>query len=79
MLPDQILETINRFRFGDIEFYGGFADVKIHFTWRAPDIAKVRVGHLAGTVYDAAHDGNFHALEVHGRGFDSRRRGLEIE
>ena len=61
---DQILEAIDGFRFGNVEFHRGLADVEIHLAGRAADVAEIGVGHFAGAVHDAAHDGDLHALEM---------------
>ena len=79
MLANQILESIDCFCFGNVEFHCGLADVKIHFAGRAADVAEIRIGHFAGTVYDASHDRDLYALQVQGGCFDFRRRGLQIE
>ena len=42
-------------------------------------LAEVGVGHLAGAVDDAAHDGDFYALEVDGGFLDAGGGALEIE
>ena len=79
MFADQIFETLDGFRFGDVEFHRRFADVEIHLARRAADVAEIGVGHFARAVHDAAHDGDLHAFEMRGGGFDSRGRGLQIE
>ena len=45
----------------------------------AANIAEIRIGHLAGAVHDAAHDGDLHALQVAGAGADALRSRLEVE
>ena len=60
VFADQIFESIDCFCFGDVEFHGRFADVKIHFARCAADVAKIRIGHFAGTVHDASHDRDLH-------------------
>ena len=62
-----------------LNFTGVLADVKIHFSRGAADVAEIRVRHLAGTIHDAAHDGDLHALEMRSGRFDFRGRRLEIE
>ena len=62
-----------------LNLIGGFADVEIDFAGRAADVAKIRVGHFAGAVDDAAHDGDFHAFEMLRARFDARGDGLQIE
>ena len=64
---------------GMLNFTACLADVEIDLARRAADVAEIGVGHFAGAVHDAAHDGDLHALEMRGRGFDFRGRGLEIE
>ena len=76
---DEVDEAVDGFGFGDIEFHGGLADVEIDFAWGAADVAEVGVGHFAGAVDDAAHDGDADPFEVAGGGADFLGRGLEIE
>jgi hypothetical protein len=64
MFADQIFQPIYRFRFGNIEFHRGFADVEIHLARRAADISKVRIRHFTWAVHDATHDGNLYAFEM---------------
>jgi len=79
MLANQIFESIDCFCFGDVELHRCFADVEIHFAGPAADVAKIRIGHFAGTVHDASHDGDLYAIQVRGGCFDFRRCGLQIE
>ena len=79
MLANQIFESIDGFCFGNIEFHCGLAYVKIHFAGRAADVAEIRIGHFAGTVYDTSHNCDLYALQVRGGCFDFRCRGLEIK
>ena len=65
--------------FGNVEFHRRLADVEVDLAGRAADVAEIGVGHFAGAVDDAAHDGDLHALEVVGRGLDAGGGGLEIE
>ena len=62
-----------------LNFTGRLADVEVHLAGRAADVAEIGVGHFAGAVDDAAHDGDFDALEVVGRLADFRRGGLQVE
>ena len=64
MLANQIFESIDGFCFGNIEFHCGFADVEIYFAGSAADVAKIRVCHFTRAIHNAAHDGNFHTLQV---------------
>src|SRR6266436_1952516 len=52
MLADQILQTLHRFHFGNVEFHRRFADVKIHLARSAAHITKIGIGHFARPVYD---------------------------
>ena len=79
VLANQILQSIHRFRFGNVEFNRGFADVEIHFAGRAADITKIGVGHFAWPIHDAAHDRDLHAFQVQRRRFDLGRGGLQVE
>jgi hypothetical protein len=62
-----------------LNFDGVLADVEIDLVGRAADVAEIRVGHFAGAVDDAAHDGDFHALEMLRARLDARGDGLQIE
>jgi hypothetical protein len=64
---------------GDVVLDAVRPDVEVDFAGGAADVAEVGVGHLAGAVHDAAHDGDFHALEVAGLGADALGGGLQIE
>ena len=79
MFANQILQSFNRFGLGNVELHRRLADVKIHFPGRAADVTEIRIGHFAGAVHDASHDRDLHSLQVDGRGFDPRGRGLQIE
>ena len=43
-----------------------FADVEVDLAGRAADVAEIGVGHFAGAVDDAAHDGNFDPFQMLG-------------
>ena len=79
MFADEVDEAVYGLGLGDVEFYGGLANVEVHLAGGAADIAEVGVGHFAGAVYYAAHDGDFHAFEVTGGGFDAGGGFLEVE
>ena len=76
---DEVDEALDGFAFGDVEFHGGLADVEVDLAGRAADVAEIGVGHFAGAVDDAAHDGDLDALEVVGRFADFGGGGLQIE
>src|SRR6266567_1840860 len=79
VLANQVHAPVHRLDFGDIEFNGGLADVEIDFARGAANVTEVGVRYLAGAIDDAAHDGDFDALEMLGARFDSGGDGLEIE
>src|SRR5256884_1736862 len=79
MLADQIHEPVHGFGFGDVEFYRRLADVEIDLAGRAADVTEIRVGHFSGSIHNATHDGDLHALEMLRPFFDARGDGLEIE
>ena len=79
VLTNQINQPLDGFRFGDIEFDRRFADVKIDLSGCATHVTEVRIGHFAGPVYDTAHDGNLHALEMLRAGLNSCGYGLQVE
>ena len=43
------------------------------------NVAVIGISHFAGSVYNAAHDGDFDAFEVFGAAFDSGGDGLQVE
>ena len=55
------------------------ADVEVDFSGSAADVAEVGVGHFPWAIYDAAHNGELHSLEVAGLGADALGRRLEIK
>src|SRR5712691_1324149 len=79
VLTNQILQPFHRFGLGDVKFYGGLANIEIHFAGRAADVTEIRIRHFARTIHNAAHDRDLYSLQMHGRGFDPRGRGLQIE
>ena len=79
VFADEVYEAIDGLGLGDVEFYGCLADIEVDLAGGAADIAEVGIGHFAGAVYDAAHDGDFHTFEVARSDFDSRGGFLEIE
>ena len=79
MFPDEIGEAADGFRFRNIEFHGGLADVEVDLVRGTADVAEIGVRHFAGTVDDATHDGNSNALEMAGGGADFLCGVLEIE
>jgi len=76
---DQVDEAVEGLGGGDVILHAFLADVEGDFAGCAADVAEVGVGHLAGAVHDATHDGDGHALEVVGAGADFLRDGLEVE
>src|SRR5438093_13572895 len=79
MLTNKIDQTIDGFGFRDVEFDGRFANVEVDLAGGAAHITEIRVGHFAGTIYDAAHNGDLHSFEVFGAGFDARGHRLQVE
>src|SRR4051812_36122021 len=63
----------------NVVLHAVFADVEVDFSGRAADVTEIRVGHLPRAVHDAAHDGDFHALEVAGLRPDALRGRLQVE
>ena len=79
MFANQILQPIDRFYLGNVELHRRLADVEIHFPRRAADVAKIGIRHLAWAVYNASHDRDLYALQMHCCGFNACGRGLQIE
>src|ERR1700704_890126 len=75
----QIYETFDRFGFRNVELNRLLTDVEIYFPGRAADIAEIRVRHFAGSIHNAAHDGDLYTFQVLSAIFDSRRHRLQIE
>ncbi len=76
VVADEVDEAIDGFDFGDVELHRGLADVEIDFVGGAADVAEIGVGHFAGAVDDAAHDGDFDAFQVLGALLDAGGDGL---
>lgn len=57
VLLDELEEFVDGFVFGDVFEDCISAFIDMHLSIGATDIAVVGVGHLAGSVDDAAHDG----------------------
>ena len=66
MFFNKIDEVLYRFFLGDVDTHRGMPDVKVDFSGGAAYITEVGIAHLARAVDDAAHDGNFDALQVTG-------------
>src|SRR5690606_17245639 len=79
VLADEGDEAVVGLVLGQVILHAGLADVEIDFSGSAADVAEIGVGHLAGAVYDAAHDGDFDAFEVSGAGADALGGGLQVE
>ena len=79
MFFDEIHQAVHGFRFGDVELDRCFADVEVDLAGCAADVAEIRVRHLTGAIYDAAHDGNLDSLEMLGARLDAAGHGLEVE
>src|SRR6266704_1045745 len=79
MFSNEIYQAINRFSLQNVKFNRRFAHVQIDLSWRAADVPKIGVGHFAGSVDDAAHNSDFHALEMPGSRFDTGSDSLQVE
>ena len=79
MFLDQGNQTGVGLGLGEVVLDAVLADVEVDFSGSAADVAEVGVGHFPGAVYDAAHNGELHALEVAGLGADALGRRLEIK
>ncbi|MFM1944159.1 MAG: hypothetical protein RI897_3141 [Verrucomicrobiota bacterium] len=79
VFADEVDQSIDSFCFGNIEFHWGFSDVEVDFPGGTSDVAEVGIGHFAGAIDDAAHDGDFDSFEVVGACFDVGGDGLEVE
>ena len=79
MFADQVLEKIDRLGFGNIELHWGTTDIEIDLPWSSTDVAEIGIGHFAGAIDDAPHDGDFYALEMSGRLLNFSGGGLEIK
>jgi hypothetical protein len=79
VLANQILQSIDRFGFRDIELHRRLPDVEVNFPRGSTDVAKIRIRHFARPVHDATHDRDFDSFEMYRRRFNPRGRRLEIE
>src|SRR5438309_716784 len=64
VLADEGYQALVGFSFGHGFFDDFFAHVQVDLARRAADVAKVGIGHFAGAVHHAAHDGDLHAFQV---------------
>ena len=76
---DELDEAVVGLGLGDVVLDALLADVEVYLAGGAADVAEVGVGHFAGPVDDAAHDGDFDAFEVSGLGADALGGALEVE
>ena len=79
MIANKILQAIDCFGFGNVEFHRGFADVEIDLSRGAADVTEIGIRHFTGAVHDAAHDRDLYAFQMRGRVFDASGRGLQIK
>src|SRR5205823_3220691 len=79
VLSDEIDQPLNCLPLRDVKLDRGLADVEVDLAWRAADVAEIGIGHFAGAVDDAAHDGDFHAFEMLSAGLDAGGDGLQIK
>src|SRR5262245_29569210 len=79
VFANQIHETFHGFSFGNVEFDRRLTHVEVDLARRTAHVAEVCIGHFARAVHDAAHDGDFYALEMLRAGFDAGSDDLEIE
>ena len=79
MFLDEIYEVLVCFGLGNVVSDAGLADVEIDLRGSATDVAEIRIGHLAGTIHDTAHDCDFDALKVTGFFAYALCRGLQVE
>lgn len=76
---DQVNQAVDGILFGDVEGNWRFADIEVNFVRGAADVAEVGIGHFAGAIDDAAHDGDAHSFEVAGGVADFAGGVLEVE
>ena len=79
MLTNQINEPFDCVGLGDVEFDRRLADVEVDLAGRAAHVAEICVRHFARTVHDAAHNGDFHTLEMFRARLDASGDGLQVE
>ena len=75
---DESKETIDGFSFGDVALDALLAPVETDFTTGGTDVAVVGIGHFAGAVDDAAHDGDLEPDKVGRGGLDAGYGSLEV-
>ena len=79
MVLDELDELVARRVVVDAPLHHLLPDVEVNLAGRASDVAEIRVGHLARTVHDAAHDRDGHAGEVPGALGDGGGHLLQVE
>ena len=79
VLPDQINYSFVSLFLRDVIAHTGFSNVEIDFSGSSADVAEVCIGHFTRAVYDAAHDGDLHALEVSGLAANTLGGRLQVE
>ena len=62
VLLDQVDQPLHRFSFRDVELHRCLADVEVDLVRRTADITEIGIGHFAGPIDDAAHDGDADTL-----------------
>src|SRR5690606_24817472 len=79
VLFDEVDEALDGLVFGDVELHRFPAYVEVDLAGGSADVAEVGVGHFTGTVDDAAHHRDAHALEMAGGLADLLGGRLQVE
>mmetsp|Transcript_70450 Transcript_70450/g.206610 ORF Transcript_70450/g.206610 Transcript_70450/m.206610 type:complete len:898 (+) Transcript_70450:80-2773(+) len=79
LVPDKLHEPVDGLLRGDGPLNAVVPNVEVNLAHAAAHVAEVSVGHLAGSVHDAAHDGDADAGQVPGAILDLRGSLLEVE
>ena len=62
MFPDEIHQSVHRFRFRNVELQRLLAHIQVYLAGSAAHVAKVGVGHFARAIHDATHYRDLHPL-----------------
>ena len=79
VVPDELNERIDRFRFGYIALHYVPFLVKGNDPRPCADISVIRIGHFPWAIDDATHDADFHPFQMGRYGSDFCRCFLEVK
>ena len=78
VLFDEVEQFGYRLFLRNVLFHAHFIPVEGDLAWTSPHISIVGVGHLTGTIDDAAHDADLEPFQVAGGFLDAGDGGLQV-